>query len=159
MKELGYIARDLANYKAGNVPLTERQKTASTDILWSITDLVTNYDWNDAVGKFDYSRVLWTQDAVDADVAINNLVAKLTLPNLWVLKWPMSDKDIQFIKEASSKLATNQSNASFERNLLDAYNLAARRAGKPEIKKLSDIPRWTQQQQTAGGELDYSKYE
>ena len=51
----------------------------------------------------------------------------------------MSDKDIQFIKEASSKLDTKQSNASFERNLIDAYNLAARRAGQAEITKLSDI--------------------
>lgn len=40
----------------------------------------------------------------------------------------MSDKDIQFIKEASSKLSTQQSNKSFERNLIEAYNLAARRA-------------------------------
>ena len=61
----------------------------------------------------------------------------------------MSDKDIQFIKEASTKLDTRQSNASFERNLIDAYNLSARRAGMPEIKKLSDLK----------GELDYSKYE
>ena len=51
----------------------------------------------------------------------------------------MSDKDIQFIKEASSKLSTTQSNDSFERNLIDAYNLSARRAGMPEITKLSDI--------------------
>lgn len=158
MKELWYTARDLANYKAGNVPLTEKQKTTSTDIISSITDLVTNYDWNDAVGKFDYTRLIWTQDAEDTNVAINNLVAKLTLPNLWVLKWPMSDKDIQFIKEASSKLSTTQSNSSFERNLIDAYNLAARRAGKPEIKKLSDISAGTQSS-TVGGELDYSKYE
>lgn len=70
----------------------------------------------------------------------------------------MSDKDIQFIKEASSKLATTQSNKSFERNLIDAYNLAARRAGKPEITKLSDISTGASQQ-TVGGELDYSKYE
>lgn len=51
----------------------------------------------------------------------------------------MSDKDIAFIKDASSKLSRDQSDASFERNLVDAYNLAARRAGKPEIKELSDI--------------------
>lgn len=70
----------------------------------------------------------------------------------------MSDKDIQFIKEASSKLSRNQSDASFERNLIDAYNLSARRAGMPEITKLSDISGGTQQK-TAGGELDYSKYE
>jgi hypothetical protein len=40
----------------------------------------------------------------------------------------MSDKDIAFIKAASSKLDRNQSDASFERNLIDAYNLSARRA-------------------------------
>lgn len=58
MKELGYTARDLANYKAGNVPLTEKQKIASTDIMSAIKDLTSQYDWNDAVGKFDPSRVL-----------------------------------------------------------------------------------------------------
>lgn len=58
MKELGYTARDLANYKAGNVPLTEKQKSSSIDILTSITDLISNYDWNDAVGKFDPSRII-----------------------------------------------------------------------------------------------------
>ena len=70
----------------------------------------------------------------------------------------MSDKDIAFIKEASSKLSRDQSDASFERNLSDAYNLSARRAGMPEITKLSDISTGTQKS-TVGGELNYSKYE
>ncbi len=70
----------------------------------------------------------------------------------------MSDKDIAFIKEASSKLSRDQSDASFERNLIDAYNLSARRAGMPEITKLSDISTGTQKS-TVGGELNYSKYE
>jgi len=39
MKELGYTARDIANYKAGNVPLTERQKTSSINLANSIKDL------------------------------------------------------------------------------------------------------------------------
>ena len=57
----------------------------------------------------------------------------------------MSDKDILFIKEASSKLSRKQSDASFERNLIDAYNLSARRSGMPEITKLSDISGETKQ--------------
>ncbi len=160
MKELGYSARDLANYKAGNLPLTEKQKNTSNEVMNAIKDLVdpSKYEWNDAVGKFDPKRLIWTQDAEDATIAINNLVAKLTLPNLGVLKWPMSDKDIQFIKEASSKLATTQSNDSFERNLIDAYNLSARRAGMKEIKSLSELNIGTQNS-TVGGELNYSKYE
>lgn len=86
MKELGYTARDLANYKSGNVPLTERQKTSSVDVMSAIKDLTTNYEWNDAVGKFDPTRIIGSQDAEDANVVINNIVAKLTLPNLGVLK-------------------------------------------------------------------------
>lgn len=140
---MGYTDKDISNYRAGNMPLTEKQKTSSLEVMSSIKDLITNYDWNDAVGKFDYSRVLGLQDAEDAKVAIDNLVAKLTLPNLGVLKWPMSDKDIEFIKAASSKLGTTQSNKSFEKNIIDAYNLSARRAWQPEIKTLSDLEKTT----------------
>lgn len=139
MKELWYTAKDLANYKAWNMPLTEKQKNSSVDIVTSIQDLIKNYDWNDAVGKFDYSRVMWLQGAEDAKVVLDNLIAKMTLPNLWVLKWPMSDKDIQFIQAASSKLWTTQSNESFEKNIIDAYNLAARRAWLKEVTTLNEI--------------------
>lgn len=51
MKELGYTARDIANYKAGNVPLTEKQKNSSTEVMNAIKDLAdpSKYEWNDAV--------------------------------------------------------------------------------------------------------------
>lgn len=82
IKEMGYTDKDISNYRAGNMPLTDKQKTSSIDVMSSIKDLITNYDWNDAVGKFDYSRILGLQGAEDAKIAIDNLVAKLTLPNL-----------------------------------------------------------------------------
>jgi hypothetical protein len=159
MKEMGYTANDMANFKAGNVPLTEKQKNSSVEVMNAIRDLAdpSKYEWNDAVG-FLAGTPSWSGwDAANAEMAINNLVAKLTLPNLGVLKWPMSDKDILFIKEASSKLSRTQSDASFERNLIDAYNLSARRSGMPEITKLSDISGGTPQQ-TAGGEMDYTQF-
>lgn len=51
MKELGYTARDLANYKAGNVPMTEKQKNSSIEVMNAIKDLAdpSKYEWNDAV--------------------------------------------------------------------------------------------------------------
>lgn len=60
MKELGYSARDLANYKAGNLPLTEKQKNTSKEVMNAIKDLVDpdKYEWNDAVGKFDPKRLI-----------------------------------------------------------------------------------------------------
>lgn len=139
MKDLWYSPKDIANYKAWNMPLTEKQKNSSIEIMDTIKNLVTNYEWQEAVWKFDPSRLLWLQDAEDANVIIKNLVAKMTIPNLWVLKWPMSDKDIDFIKEASTNLWEKQSNKSFEKNLINAYNLSARRAWLPEITKLSEI--------------------
>lgn len=159
MKEMWYKAQDMANYKAGNMPLTDKQKNSSTEVMDAIKQLAdtTKYEWNDAVGFLAGTPSFAGWDAETATMAIDNLVAKLTLPNLWVLKWPMSDKDIQFIKEASSKLSRNQSDASFERNLIDAYNLSARRAWLPGIKKLSEL-QWAPQE-TAGWEKSYSKYE
>ena len=157
MKEMGYKAQDMANFKAGNVPLTDKQKNSSTEVMDAIKQLTdsTKYEWNDAVWM--WRPAFGWSDASSATMAIDNLVAKLTLPNLWVLKWPMSDKDIAFIKDASSKLSRNQSDASFEKNLIDAYNLSARRAWLPEIKKLSEL-QWAPQE-TVGWEKSYSKYE
>jgi hypothetical protein len=52
MKEMGYKAQDMANYKAGNMPLTEKQKNSSTEVMDAIKQLAdpTKYEWNDAVG-------------------------------------------------------------------------------------------------------------
>ena len=61
-------------------------------------------------------------------MAIDNLVAKHTLPKLGVLKRPMSDKDIAFLKSVSSKLDPVQSNKQFEKNIVEMYNIAARKA-------------------------------
>lgn len=53
----------------------------------------------------------------------------------------MSDKDIAFLKSVSSKLDPIQSNKQFEKNIVEMYNIAARKAGIKEITKLSDIPK------------------
>ena len=158
MKEMGYKAQDMANYKAGNMPLTEKQKNSSTEVMDAIKQLTdpAKYEWNDAVWFLAWTPSLSGWDAASATMAIDNLVAKLTLPNLWVLKWPMSDKDIAFIKDASSKLSRNQSDSSFERNLIDAYNLSARRVWLPEIESLAEL-QW--EKKAAGGKKAYSKYE
>ena len=60
MKELGYTARDLANYKAGNIPLTEKQKNSSAEVMSAIKDLVDpdKSAWYDAVGIFDPNRLI-----------------------------------------------------------------------------------------------------
>ena len=139
MNDMKISNKDVANYRAGNVPLTEKQKTSSVDVINSISELVNNYEWNDATWfQSSFPTMAWT-DAADAEVKIDNLVAKMTLPNLGVLKWPMSDKDIQFIKDASSLLSYKQSDETFAKNLVAAYNLSARRAGIPQIESLDEL--------------------
>ena len=70
------------------MPLTEKQKSSSTEVMNAIKDLAdsSKYEWNDAVGFQSKFPTLGGTDAADAEMAINNLVAKLTLPNLGVLK-------------------------------------------------------------------------
>ena len=70
----------------------------------------------------------------------------------------MSDKDLAFITKASSNLSAELSDDQFEKNLIQAYNVAARRAGIPEITKLSDIgktitPQQPTQNNTGAGQV------
>jgi len=63
------------------------------------------------------------------------------MPNLGMLKGPMSDKDLAFITSASANLNNKQSDASFEKRLIEYYNISARIAGIPEAKSIEDINR------------------
>lgn len=138
LKEMWYTDKDVATYKAWNIPLTDKQKQSSVTLMNSIKELLDDYDYTDATWVHILPKMSWT-DRANAERKINTIVAQMTLPNLWVLKWPMSDKDIQFIKEASSNLDITLSDKAFEKELINAYNLWARRAWLPEITKLSDI--------------------
>lgn len=51
----------------------------------------------------------------------------------------MSDKDIEFLKATASKLQKNISDEQFDKNLVELYNISARKSGKPEVKTISDI--------------------
>lgn len=51
----------------------------------------------------------------------------------------MSNIDLEFIKSGSSTLSPDQSNAAFEKNMVQLYNLAARTAGLKQVTKMSEI--------------------
>lgn len=144
LKNSWLTRQQLADYKAaaaaGKIPPTEWQKQAAIGILSNIQGIAST-DWTDAVGKYDYSRGMGLQDASDTSVLIENLRDAAAFNNLWMIKWPMSDKDIAFLKSVSSKLDPIQSNKQFEKNIVEMYNIAARKAGIKEITKLSDIPK------------------
>lgn len=144
LESAGLTLQDLTRYKAdssaGKIPPTQAQIQAS---LKTISDIqgIAETDWTDATGKFDFSRAIWLQDATNAWVLIENLRDVASFNNLGMLKWPMSDKDIAFLKSVSSKLDPIQSNKQFEKNIVEMYNIAARKAWIKEITKLSEIPK------------------
>lgn len=51
----------------------------------------------------------------------------------------MSDKDIEFVKAISSKLNKSISDEQFDKNLVELYNVSARKAGMPEVKSIAEI--------------------
>lgn len=108
---------NLITPKTPTVPTKERidQAQKIKDTAQSILD---SEDWTNAVGPTSSQIPQWmrtgTRNAVDAKIKL--LQGLLTLPNLGILKGPMSDKDIEFIRNASTAgLATNIDEAEFKR--------------------------------------------
>lgn len=161
---LSAVTDYMAQAKAWKIPPTESQKQSASQIISNIQD-IASMDWNDATWFHWGTPSIAGTDRATAEAKINNLVSAMTLPNLGMLKWPMSDKDLAFIQSATSKLALAQSDSEFEKQLIELYNISARKAGLGEIKKLSEIPKekitpWYQPQQqttptnTGAGQVD-----
>lgn len=126
--DLWVITQDGSLWVAKATNLTPEKQTAIQDALFAIEDLekTTWKEW--AVG---YSRqknlntlIPWGEnkfiagtDAANFEAKFNKLTNMLTLPNLDKLKGAMSDKDIAFLKSASSALSLNMSEAEFDTTL------------------------------------------
>ncbi len=63
----------------------------------------------------------YSQDATDFNSLRDQVVATLALPNLSLLKGPMSDKDIMFVKQLATRLSNeNMSDSETRKALLEA---------------------------------------
>lgn len=104
----------------------EAQAQQTSDILSLIENLRSNQDvLANAVGPVSSRLPTLRGDTADFETRFNNLVALLTVDNLALLKGPMSDKDIEFIKQASSGLSTSMSEKGFNERLLEIYSRIA----------------------------------
>lgn len=128
--DLWVITQDGSLWVAKATNLTPEKQTAIQDALFAIEDLekTTWKEW--AVG---YSRqknlntlIPWGENkfiagtpAANFEAKFNRLTNMLTLPNLDKLKGAMSDKDIAFLKSASSALNLNMSEKEFDQTLKD----------------------------------------
>lgn len=94
----------------------------SIAILDNIKNLLS-YDksFDNATGPISSKLPTLRGKTADFEADFNNLLALLTLENLPLLKGPMSDKDIEFIKQASSGLTLGRSEEGLKEELNKIY--------------------------------------
>ena len=76
----------MAAAKAGKVPTTAAQKDSANNIMSEVEKLVKMNDYQDATGTSTLFPTIPGSDAASAEAAIDNIVAKLTMSNLGLLK-------------------------------------------------------------------------
>lgn len=100
----------------------------------------TGTRFNPSHGFGWYDDPIGGTSAAGAKVLHDNLTALLALPNLEKLRGPLSDKDIEFIKAASSKLQATAPDADFESELdaiiqkLESVELPPRPGGPTRLR-------------------------
>lgn len=100
------------------VPSGEKVAKAN-DVISKIDALLANPNLAKAIGPVSSNipEIFRSGARNDVDAAIDQLIAGIAIENLSLLKGPMSDKDVAFIKEASSGLKKNMSEEGFKSQL------------------------------------------
>ena len=120
--EAGLTAEDWAKFNDWQLPPTESQYKQAENIISKIDNFMTHPWFNGAVwaslSKWNGAWLPWsdTQSFINS---FNSFIANLVLPNLWQLKWPMSDKDIQFLKDTATSVQLSDSEDEFIRKLAE----------------------------------------
>lgn len=117
--------------QAAGVP--EAKVEQATSIVQSIDDLLSNNNWKKAVGPVSDIMPGWTSGARNAARAdIQAIIDNIAIENLSKLKGPMSDKDVAFIRSASTGLNANMDETEFEKRIKkikDRFNDIKLKAG------------------------------
>lgn len=117
LKENGYTEQDWANFKAGLLPPTSNQKKQASDVVKQIEDMLAWDALSDAVGMAKTPWAIpWTQRK-DFEAKFATFRDSLALSNIDKLKWAMSDKDIEFLRNTASSLNLDMSEAEFIKQL------------------------------------------
>lgn len=108
---------------------TETQKTEAKKLADEAELLLNHPGLEAATGKSSIFNSIPGTSGYDFVTQLDSFIAKLALPNLPLLKWPMSDKDIEFIKQASSSLAkTGQTTEQYKASLMKLIQEATGRS-------------------------------
>ena len=141
--------RDWANFNAWLLPPTAKQKQESQVVVDRIDDIL-KWDWTDAVWPFLWKSRVFTWGGTDRKVTELKVAALkdlLAMANLDKIKWAMSDKDIEFLRNTATYLSTDLSESEFEKTLNEIKTKYSNIAwGKPTT--------WTTQTNTGAWQTD-----
>jgi hypothetical protein len=124
LKANWFTEQDWANMDAWLLPPTPKQKQQAQSIINSINALETDPWFSAWVGVSwlqPFFTIPWT-DKANFVSRFNSFRDNLVLPNLWQLKWPMSDKDIQFLRNSATALDLTMSEKWFKEELTKLKN-------------------------------------
>lgn len=117
-------------------------------IVDKINTLLSTDDWKAGVGPVSANLPDWASGKRNAAIAsIEEIIANIAIDNLDKLKGPMSDKDIQFIKDASAGLRTNIDEESFKKKIESIRDKLKEKIANPAV---------TQSQTTQPGQVDWA---
>ncbi len=144
--------RDWANFNAWLLPPTAKQKQESQVVVDRVDDIL-KWDWTDAVWPFLWKSRVFTWGGTDRKVTELKVAALkdlLAMANLDKIKWAMSDKDIEFLRNTATYLSTDLSESEFEKTLNEIKTKYSNIAwGKPTT--------WTTQTNTGAWQTDSLK--
>lgn len=117
-----------SNFITGNETMTQEAVTKASEVKKLIDDMLDD-DLTNAVGPISNKLPALTGKKTDFEAKFARLQALLTVDNLSLLKGPMSDKDIQFLKETGTALKLNMSEKTFTEELKSLQNKFAEKLG------------------------------
>lgn len=114
-----------------------------------IDDLLNNDDYMSSLTGYTGRIPAVTTTGVEAEAYLDNIKNSMTIDNLGVMSGPLTDKDIQIIASASSRLRSGMSETALKKELntikkaydrvINNYQKEANRKGyKQESENLSD---------------------
>ena len=114
-----------------------------------IDDLLNNDDYMSSLTGYTGRIPTVTTTGVEAEAYLDNIKNSMTIDNLGVMSGPLTDKDIQIIASASSRLRSGMSETALKKELntikeaydrvINNYQKEANRKGyKQESENLSD---------------------
>jgi hypothetical protein len=114
-----YVQQDDGSFVKPVVPSAPSavQQQKADEVIALIDELKNDKNLSSAVGPISSKLPTLFGGTADFEAKFKNLIGKITIDALPLLKGPMSDKDIAFLKEQASALTTNMSEPGFRAEL------------------------------------------